>query len=83
MSTSETELLAKIKKIVAETLKISEDKLTPESNFIADLGVDSLDLVELMMAFEAALECDIPDDEASKMATIADVLKYIKTKNAA
>ncbi len=83
MTNSETELLAKIKKIVAETLKISEDKLTAESSFIADLGVDSLDLVELMMAFEAALECDIPDDEASKMTTIADVMKYIKSKNAA
>jgi acyl carrier protein len=83
MSNSETELLNKIKKIVAETLKISEDKLNANSSFVADLGADSLDQVELMMAFEAALECDIPDTDAAKMATIQDVITYVQQKTAA
>lgn len=70
----------KVIKITAETLKIEENKITLESNFVSDLGTDSLDLVELMMAFEANFDCDIPEEEASKIGTIADVVQYIKSK---
>ena len=52
----------KIIKTVAETLRVEESSISPESKFVDDLGADSLDLVELMMAFEAAFDCDIPDD---------------------
>ena len=70
----------KIIKIIAETLKVDESKITSESSFVEDLSADSLDQVELMMAIEAAFDCDIPDEEASKLATIADVVNYVKQK---
>jgi acyl carrier protein len=69
----------KIVKTVAETLRIDESTISLESKFVDDLGADSLDLVELMMAIEAAFECDIPDDKASKIATVADAVKYVET----
>jgi acyl carrier protein len=69
----------KIVKTVAETLRIDEGTISLESKFVDDLGADSLDLVELMMAIEAAFECDIPDDKASKIATVADAVKYVET----
>lgn len=71
----------KVIKIVAETLKIDEVKITLDSSFVEDLSADSLDLVELMMALEAAFDCDIPDDEASKIATISDAVSYVKEKS--
>ena len=70
-------------KIVADTLKIEEGSISPESKFVDDLGADSLDIVELMMAIEVAFECDIPDEEAGKIATIADAVKYVKEKASA
>ena len=69
----------KIVKTVAETLRLDEGTISLESKFVDDLGADSLDLVELMMAIEAAFECDIPDDKASKIATVADAVKYVET----
>ncbi|GAB4164144.1 MAG: acyl carrier protein [Rickettsiaceae bacterium] len=68
----------KIIKTVAETLRIEESSISPESKFVDDLGADSLDLVELMMAIEAAFDCDIPDEEASKISTVADAVKYVE-----
>lgn len=68
----------KIIKTVAETLRVEESSISPESKFVDDLGADSLDLVELMMAFEAAFDCDIPDEEASKIATSADAVSYVQ-----
>lgn len=68
----------KIIKITAETLNIGNDKVTKDSNFVVDLGVDSLDFVELMMAFEEEFGCDIPDEEATKITTIADAAACIK-----
>lgn len=68
----------KIIKTVAETLRIEENTISPESKFIDDLGADSLDLVELMMAIEAAFDCDIPDEEAAKIATVSDAVKYVE-----
>ena len=68
----------KIIKTVAETLKVEERTISSESKFVDDLGADSLDLVELMMAFEAAFDCDIPDEEASKISTVADAITYVE-----
>ncbi|WP_316352991.1 acyl carrier protein [Candidatus Trichorickettsia mobilis] len=70
----------KIIKIAAETLKIDVSKITSESHFVDDLSADSLDQVELMMAIEAAFNCDIPDEEAGKITTIADAVGYVKQK---
>lgn len=69
----------KVIKTVAETLKIDEGTISLESKFVEDLGADSLGLVELMMALEAAFECDIPDDQASKITTVSDAVKYVKS----
>ncbi len=71
---------AKVIKIISETLKIDESKITLDSSFVSDLGTDSLDLVELMMALEAAFDCSIPDEEASKIATVKDAVEYITQK---
>lgn len=68
----------KIIKIVAETLKIDAEKISLDSKIIDDLGADSLDSVELMMAIEAAFDCDIPDQDAAKIATVADAVKYVQ-----
>lgn len=70
---------AKVKKIIAEQLSVSEDQIKLESAFVEDLGADSLDTVELVMALEEEFEIDIPDEEAEKIRTFQDVLNYIKT----
>ncbi|NRB10748.1 MAG: acyl carrier protein [Rickettsiaceae bacterium] len=67
----------RLKKLVATALGKSEEEIHPESRFINDLGADSLDLVELMMAIEDEFDCVIPDEEAAKVQTIADAIKYI------
>jgi len=69
----------KVIKTVAETLKIDESTISLESKFVEDLGADSLGLVEMMMALEAAFECDIPDDQASKIVTVSDAIRYVKS----
>lgn len=69
----------KIIKIVAENLRIDENTISLESKFVDDLAADSLDLVELMMAIEIAFGCDIPDDQASKIVTVADAVEYVKS----
>ncbi len=66
--------------IVASTLKVKKDLITPESRFVEDLKSDSLDIVELMMAIEAKYKCDIPDEEASKILTVSNVVQYIMKK---
>jgi acyl carrier protein len=68
----------KIIKTVAETLRIEEKSISTGSKFVEDLGADSLDLVELMMAIEAAFGCDIPDEEASKISTVSDAIQYVE-----
>ena len=69
--------LAKIQQIVADQLGIEAEKVVPESNFTQELGADSLDVVELVMAFEEAFEIDIDDDAAGKITTVQDALDYI------
>ena len=69
---------AKIVKIVADHLGIEEEKVTEEASFIDDLGADSLDTVELVMAFEEEFNIEIPDDVAEKIATIKDAIEHIE-----
>ena len=69
----------RVKKIIAEQLGVEEDEVTSEASFVEDLGADSLDTVELVMALEEEFEIDIPDEEAEKIVTFQDVLNYIKS----
>jgi acyl carrier protein len=71
------ELLKKIKAIVADKLSISEDQVTEEASFIDDLGADSLDTVELVMALEDEFDLDIPDEDAEKMTTVGKAIDYV------
>lgn len=74
------ELLKKIKAIVADKLSISEDQVTEEASFIDDLGADSLDTVELVMALEDEFDLDIPDEEAEKMTTVGKAMDYVLSR---
>ena len=71
-------MLDKIKEIVVEQLGVDADQVTPEANFVDDLGADSLDTVELIMAFEEEFDIEIPDTDAEKIKTVQDVMDYIK-----
>tara|TARA_B100001123_G_C14933961_1_gene876910 strand:- start:328 stop:567 length:240 start_codon:yes stop_codon:yes gene_type:complete len=72
----------KVKKMVAEHLGVDEAKVTEEANFIDDLGADSLDTVELVMAFEEEFGSEISDSEAEKILTVGDAIKFIESKSA-
>jgi len=73
-----TDIAERVKKIVVEHLGVEEGKAVPEASFIDDLGADSLDTVELVMAFEEEFGCEIPDEAAEKILTIQDAINYIK-----
>ena len=68
----------KVKEIVVNQLGVSPDQATPEAKFIEDLGADSLDQVELVMALEEEFGADIPDEDAEKLTTVGDAIKYIE-----
>ena len=68
----------KVKNIISKQMGVSIEKITNESSFVNDLGADSLDTVELVMEFEDAFELDIPDEDAEKIQTVGDAIKYIK-----
>lgn len=68
----------KVKRIIVEQLGVEEDEITMESSFIDDLGADSLDIVELIMALEEEFDLEIPDSEAEKLQTVGDAVDYIK-----
>jgi acyl carrier protein len=70
-------LEARVKDIIAEELGVEREKLTNEASFMEDLGADSLDTVELVMAFEKEFDLDIPDEEAEKLRTVGDALAYL------
>ena len=74
------DISSKVKKIVADHLGIDEAKVTEESSFIDDLGADSLDTVELVMAFEEEFDIEIPDDAAETIQTFGDAVKFINEK---
>lgn len=73
---------AKVKEIIVNKLGVDEAQVTSEASFTNDLGADSLDTVELVMEFEKAFNLQIPDEDAEKIATVGDAVKYIKSKSA-
>ena len=74
------EATEKIKQIIAEQLGVKLEEIKPESSFVDDLGADSLDTVELVMALEEEFGIEIPDEDAEKMTTVAQAIKYIEEK---
>jgi len=70
----------KVKEIIVEQLGVNADQVKPEASFIEDLGADSLDTVELVMAFEEAFGAEIPDEDAEKLTTVGAVINYLKEK---
>ena len=70
----------RVKKIVAEQLGVKEEEVQTEASFVEDLGADSLDTVELVMALEEEFGSDIPDEDAEKLTTVGDAIKYIESK---
>ena len=70
----------KVKKIIVEQLGVAEEDVTPEASFVNDLGADSLDTVELVMAFEEEFGLEIPDEDAEKILTVKNVIDYVKDK---
>lgn len=73
----------RVKKIVIEQLGVKEEEVSNESSFVDDLGADSLDTVELVMALEEEFECEIPDESAEKITTVQQAVDYIKSQSAA
>ncbi|MBQ3382759.1 MAG: acyl carrier protein [Bacteroidales bacterium] len=74
------DITSKVKEIIVEKLGVDEAEITPEANFTKDLGADSLDTVELIMEFEKAFDIQIPEEEAQKIATVGDAIKYIEAQ---
>jgi len=74
------EILAKVKGVVAEKLNVGEDQVTPEAKFVEDLGADSLDQVELIMALEDEFSLKIPEEEAEKLTTVGSAIDYVVAK---
>ena len=71
----------KVKEIISKQLAINMEKVIPEASFMDDLGADSLDTVELVMAFEEAFDVEIPDEDAEKILKVQDAIKYIEGKS--
>jgi acyl carrier protein len=74
------DMVERVKDIIVEELGVEREKLTDGASFMEDLGADSLDTVELVMAFEKEFDIDIPDEEAEKLRTVGDALKYLQDK---
>lgn len=75
---SKDNVLEKVKEIIVEQLGVNAAEVVPEASFIDDLGADSLDIVELIMALEDVFEIEIPDEDAEKITTVQDAIDYIK-----
>ncbi len=74
-----SDIEARVREIVVEQLGVNADQVTADASFIDDLGADSLDTVELVMALEEAFECEIPDEEAEKITTVKEAVAYINS----
>ena len=74
-------VVEKVKSIIAEQLGVKQEEVNPEASFIDDLGADSLDTVELVMALEEEFGVEIPDEDAEKITTVGDAIKYIESKS--
>jgi acyl carrier protein len=72
----------RVKEIIAEQLGVSKEEVAPEASFIDDLGADSLDIVELVMAMEEEFDIEIPDEDAEKIQTIGDAITYVRERAA-
>ena len=79
---SNEEIAKRIKEIICEQLGVALEEVTPQASFIEDLGADSLDIVELIMALEEEYDLEIPDEEAEKLTTVDSVLQYVQSKSA-
>ena len=77
---NDTATFQRLRDIIADTLKVDKDKVTPEASFTDDLKADSLDLVELIMAFEDEYGVEIPDEDAQKIRTVGDALAYVEQR---
>ncbi|CAN8142374.1 acyl carrier protein [Thiomicrorhabdus sp. 6S2-11] len=73
-----SDIQERVKKIVVEQLGVEEDQVTADASFVDDLGADSLDTVELVMALEEEFDCEIPDEEAEKISTLAQAVAYVE-----
>jgi len=73
---------SKVKEIIVEQLGVNADQLKPEAKFIEDLGADSLDTVELVMAFEEEFGIEVPDEDAEKLQSVGDIITYVNKANA-
>jgi len=80
MADQNTSIEQRVKKIIVDQLGVKEDQVTTEAKFIEDLGADSLDTVELVMALEEEFGQEIPDEEAEKLQSVADVIKYVEER---
>jgi acyl carrier protein len=78
---SEKSIEEKVKDIIVEQLGVTPEQVTPAASFIEDLGADSLDTVELVMAFEEEFNVEVPDEDAEKLQSVGDVIKYIEDKS--
>ena len=74
------DVVGRVKKVITNHLGVKEEKVTENAKFIEDLGADSLDQVELVMAFEEEFKCEIPDEAAEKIVTVKDAIELIKSK---
>jgi acyl carrier protein len=77
---AEKSIEEKVRDIIVEQLSVNPEQVTPDAKFIEDLGADSLDVVELVMAFEEQFSVEVPDEDAEKLLTVGDVIKYIEDK---
>ncbi|RKY93576.1 MAG: acyl carrier protein [Ignavibacteriae bacterium] len=74
------DVAAKVKEIIVDKLGVEDSQITPEASFTNDLGADSLDIVELVMGFESTFQISIPDEDAEKIGTVGDAIKYLQEK---
>jgi acyl carrier protein len=74
------DVTAQVKEIIVDQLGVNDEQVKPEASFIEDLGADSLDTVELVMAFEEKFDIEIPDEDAEKLATVGDAISYLEEK---